>query len=520
MRLFDLLDAGAGQHPDHEFAVQGGRRLSWGEAAAATRRLARGMVQRGLLPGDRVAVLSRNSIEMVLLYFAAARVGVVPVPLNHRLAPAEWRFIVADAGARVWFAAGEFAEAVDGLRDGLPSVERVVVLDGVARAGWEPWRDWMAAEPGIAVGGVVRPEDDLYQMYTSGTTGHPKGVVMTHRAVLANAAQVAGAGQGQPGERSLVVAPLFHAGVVPTTFAPILWRGSLVIMEQFDPGEAVRLLDEEQIGFAVLVPAMLQACLGVPGAAERRYQRLRMVYYGSSPIAEVTLRRAMAVFGCGFTQSYGLTEAAQALTFLTAADHQRALAGHPDLLLAAGRPAADTQLRIVDPTGAPVPDGMVGEVVARGPQLMRGYWGLPEATAATLRGDWLHTGDAGVLDGEGYLYIQDRVKDLIVSGGENVYPREIEEVLTAHPAVAEVAVIGVPDPRWGETVKAVVVARAGTEVTAEELIAFCSTRLGGFKLPRSVDFVRALPRNALGKVLKRELREPYWAGHTRHVAGA
>jgi acyl-CoA synthetase (AMP-forming)/AMP-acid ligase II len=228
----------------------------------------------------------------------------------------------------------------------------------------------------------------------------------------------------------------------------------------------------------------------------------------------------MAVFGCGFVQSYGLTEAAQALTFLTPADHQRALAGRPELLLAAGRPAADTQLRVVDPTGAPVPDGMLGEVIARGPQLMRGYWNLPEATAATLRGGWLHTGDAGVLDGEGYLYVQDRVKDLIVSGGENISPREVEEVLATHPAVAEAAVIGVPDPRWGEAVKAVVARRAGTEVTAEELIAFCRTRLGGFKLPRSVDFVQALPRNALGKVLKRELREPYWAGHARRVAGA
>jgi acyl-CoA synthetase (AMP-forming)/AMP-acid ligase II len=366
----------------------------------------------------------------------------------------------------------------------------------------------------------VRPEDDLYQMYTSGTTGHPKGAVLTHRAVIANAGQIACACEGRPGERSLVVAPLFHASAVPTAFAPILRGGSLVIVERFDPGEVVRLLDEEEIGFAVLVPAMLRACLAVPGAARRGYRRLRLIYYGSSPIAEVTLRRAMAAFRCGFVQSYGMTEAAQSLTFLTPADHERALAGDSRLLLSAGRPAPDTQVRVVDALDAPVPEGTIGEVVARGPQLMRGYWNLPEASAHTLRDGWLHTGDAGVIDGEGYLYIQDRVKDMIVSGGENIYPREVEEVLSAHPAVAEVAVIGVPDQRWGETVKAVVVLREGTDATAEQLVAFCRARLGGFKLPRSVDFLGALPRNALGKVLKRQLREPYWSGQERQVAGA
>jgi acyl-CoA synthetase (AMP-forming)/AMP-acid ligase II len=520
MRLHDLLDAGAAEHPDREFAWQDGRRLSYQEAASASWRLARGLVERGLAAGDRVAVLSKNSIEMVLLYFAAARAGVVPVPLNHRLAPPEWRYIVDDAKARVWFAGAEYAEAVDGLRGALPSVERFVALDGAGREGWEDHRDWSSASPDAGPERNVRPTDDVYQMYTSGTTGRPKGAVLTHRAVVANAAQIARACDGQPGERSLVVAPLFHAAAVPSTFAPVSWGGSLVILDRFDPAEVVRLLDQERIGFAVLVPAALQACLAVPGAAERRYAQLRLVYYGSSPIAEVTLQRAIAAFKCGFVQSYGMTEAVQSLTFLTPAEHRRALAGDARLLLSAGRPAEDTQIRIVDAADATLPAGEVGEVVARGPQLMRGYWNLPEATAETLRNGWLHTGDAGVLDAEGYLSIRDRVKDLIVSGGENVYPREVEDVLAEHPAVQEVAVIGVPDRRWGETVKAVVAPCQGTEPTTEELIAFCRTRLGGFKLPRSVDFVEALPRNAAGKVLKRQLRERYWAGHERSVAGA
>jgi acyl-CoA synthetase (AMP-forming)/AMP-acid ligase II len=311
------------------------------------------------------------------------------------------------------------------------------------------------------------------------------------------------------------------AGVVPTAFTPLAHGGSLYLLADFTPAEAVRVLSEERIAFATLVPAMLQACLaGVPGVAERRYDTLRLLHYGASPIAEPTLRRAMAVFRCGFIQSYGMTEATQALTYLTPADHERALAGHPELLLAAGRPAAGTEVRVVDRDDQAVPPGTPGEIVARGPQLMRGYWNRPEASAEALRGGWLHTGDVGVVDADGYLYVQDRLKDMIVSGGENVYPRAVEDVLFRHPAVADAAVIGVPDERWGETVKAIVVLRAGMRASEGEIIEFCRGRLGGFERPRSVDFVDALPRNPSGKVLKRMLREPYWAGRARRVAGA
>jgi fatty-acyl-CoA synthase len=265
---------------------------------------------------------------------------------------------------------------------------------------------------------------------------------------------------------------------------------------------------------------MIQACLtAVPDIAARRYDVLRLLYYGASPIAEQTLRRAMEVFGCGFIQSYGMTEATQALTFLSPEDHQRAVRHDPHLLLAAGRAAAGTEIRIVDGHDEPVPKGTPGEILARGPQLMRGYWNRPNETADTLRGGWLHTGDVGRIEG-GYLYVQDRLKDMIISGGENVYPRMVEDVLSRHPAIAEVAVIGVPDERWGETVKAVVVLRPGAEATEGEIIAFCRGRLGGFERPRTVDFVDALPRTATGKVLKRALRAPYWSGEERRVAGA
>jgi fatty-acyl-CoA synthase len=296
--------------------------------------------------------------------------------------------------------------------------------------------------------------------------------------------------------------------------------GCLYLQADFKPAEVVRALSEEKLGMAILVPAMIQACLtAVPDAAGRAYPDLRLIHYGASPIAEQTLRRAMEVFKCQFSQGYGMTEMTAAITVLAWSDHQRALREAPGLLLSAGRPILGTEVRIADLHGQPLPNGVVGEILARGPQMMKGYWNQPEASAEALRGGWMHTGDAGMMDGDGYVYIQDRVKDMIVSGGESIYPRVVEEVLYRHPAIAEAAVIGVPDERWGETVKAVVVLRPGATATSEEIMEFCRDKIGGFERPRSVDFVEALPRTPTGKVLKRVLREPYWSGQARQVGG-
>jgi acyl-CoA synthetase (AMP-forming)/AMP-acid ligase II len=320
-------------------------------------------------------------------------------------------------------------------------------------------------------------------------------------------------------ERCLIVAPMYHAAAAVTGFLNILGGGCLYIHEDFNPFEVVRVLSEERITTTTLVPAMIQACLVmVPDVAERRYDSLRLIGYGASPISEQTLRRAMEVFKCDFTQGYGMTETTSALTYLNAADHRRALSDKPGLLLSAGRPLIATEVHVVDENDKPAAAGTIGEVVGRGPQLMRGYWNLPEATAEALRGGWMHTGDAGIIDEEGYLFIQDRVKDMIVSGGENIYPREVEEVLYQHPVIAEAAVIGIPDEKFGEAVKAIVVLREGGTADSETILDFCKGRLAGYKRPRSIDFVATLPRNPSGKVLKKELREPYWKGHTRRVS--
>ncbi len=519
MLLHDFLDYQAREHPERTFSEQGERKLSYGAAQALSNRLARALLRAGVGRGDRFAYLARNNLEYVVFFFAASRIGAVPVPLNYRLAPAEIAYIVADAAARLVVARGEYVGLVEGIREDLPEARTFVAQDAPAPAGWLAFEEFAGAEPDTSPEARVGPDDDLYQMYTSGTTGRPKGAVLTQRAVISQFTQQFVSVEVQHRDRVLVVAPLYHAAAAVTALGTCLGGGTLVIHEDFSPADVVRALSEERIARTTLVPAMIQACLAfVPDVADRSYDDLRLIVYGASPIAAETLRRAMEVFRCDFAQGYGMTETTAQLTLLTPEDHRRALRDRPELLLSAGRPLPATEIRIVDEEGREPPPGEIGEVVARGPQLMRGYWKLPEATEEAFRGGWLHTGDAGRLDAEGYLTLEDRIKDMIVSGGENVYPREVENVLFEHPAVADVAVIGVPDERWGETVKAIVVLRPGASATEEELIEFCRGRLAGYKRPRSVDFVDALPRNPSGKVLKKVLREKYWAGRGRRVS--
>jgi acyl-CoA synthetase (AMP-forming)/AMP-acid ligase II len=522
MRLHDFLDFHARERPSAPFAVDSERAVTHRDARDEVNRLANALVAAGSERGARIGVLAKNRIEYVLAYLAASKAGVVVVPINTRLSPPQWHDIITDAGVQLLLVGDEYVAAVDALRPDLPGVTHVVAFDPTDRPGWIDYQAWLTEQPASAPARIVGADEVLYQMYTSGTTGFPKGALLTQRTVTAQMQQMGLDLHAEPGARWLLVAPLFHAGATNAiAFQSIFWGGCLVIQADFSPHAVVRALSDEAITVALLVPAMLQACLEtVPDVAERRYPRLRTMLYGASPIAEPTLRRAIAVFGCDFVQAYGLTEMTAGITFLRAADHRRALADKPGLLLSAGRPYVGTEVQIVDAADVPVPNGVIGEIVARGPQVMRGYWRQDAATSEVLRGGWLHTGDAGTLDDQGYLYIQDRVKDVIVSGGENVYPRSVENVLFAHPAVADAAVIGVPDERWGETVKAIVVLRPGMTVLPDELIDFCRGHLAGFERPRSVDVVDALPRNPSGKVLKRELREPYWVGHERRVSGS
>lgn len=518
MRLHDFLDYNARERPDAEYGIDEQRSLSYGEAAREANRVAQALVSSGLDVGDRIALLAKNCVEYTVLYHACSKAGVVPVPLNYRLAPPEWQYIINDAEAKAVIARGELVAALDTVRGGLPAVKQRIALDAETPPGWRAFGDWTGGHPDSAPDRDVSIDDDVYQMYTSGTTGRPKGAVLTHRALAFQLLQALTTMRSDPGDRVLIVAPLYHAAAAVTAFNAASWGGSMYIQEDFNPVETVRALDEERIANATLVPAMIQACLVlVPDVRERKYADFKQLVYGASPIAAETLRQAMDTFGCRFVQGYGMTETTAALTYLMPEDHERALAGEEGLLLSAGRPLLGTQIKIVDENDERVPTGTVGEICGRGPQLMKGYWNLPEATAEAIVDGWMHTGDAGRLDDEGYVYVQDRTKDMIVSGGENVYPREVEDAIFKHPAVADVAVIGIPSEKWGEEVKAIVVLKADAQASADDIVQHCKGLLGGYKQPRSVDFADELPRNASGKVLKKELREPFWKGHERRV---
>jgi acyl-CoA synthetase (AMP-forming)/AMP-acid ligase II len=512
--LHDVFEFHARSRPDLLFAVDGARTLTYGEALQTARRVAGALVRSGVGPGDRFGFIGPNSVEHALVYYAASMVGAVPVPLNPRLAPAEMALALDDAGAQAVVADAEVAALIDGTIE-VP----VRVAVGAPLEGWVAWDRWIDGGALPAEHPRPGPDDTLYQMYTSGTTGSPKGVVLSHRAVLANCAQVtAGVATGvDVGDRWLIVAPLFHAAAVITAFNCVIGGGCLVIQRGFDPALVVDALRRDRIALTTLVPAMIQACLAVPGVDGAGYPDLQSIAYGGSAIAEPVLRRAMEVFDCDFYQGFGQTESSAGLTYLTEADHRTALTGRPELLASCGRPLPGTEIRIVDDTGAPVPVGTVGEIVARGPQLMDGYWNRPEETADALADGWLHTGDLGFVNEEGNLTVCDRRTDMIVSGGENVASREVESVLLAHPSVADVAVIAVPHERWGEAVHAVVVPAPGQVVELDVLVAHCGGLLAGFKAPKSLEVTDAIPRNASGKALKSTLRERHWAGHERAV---
>jgi len=486
----------------------GAHRLTAAETDRAANRIAHAFLASGLEEGERVAVLAKNCIELLVLYYAASKVGVVLVPLNYRLTPPEWKYILLDAGVRTIVAEPEFAAQLDSLDDG-PALFDDRVLTTGEMPGWTSWGDWTSGQSEARPDRSPSTDSVLYQMYTSGTTGRPKGAVLSQSAVCSNIIQEIPVFAIQPGDRVLLSAPLFHSAGAILSFSAIAMGGSVIIQREFDAEAVVEAMSSQSIAVTLLVPAMIQFCLAVPGARERNFDGLRRIAYGASPISRSVLKDAMEVFGCEFAQGYGLTETTSLATALLPADHARALASEPDLLLSCGRAAMGTEVRVVNEKGREVPRGEAGEILVRGPQMFREYWNLPAATEEALRDGWLHTGDGGVMDEEGFLYLKDRIKDMIISGGENIYPREVEEVLFQHDAIADVAVVGIPHEHWGETVMAVVVPTTGCELDENEVIEFCRSRLAGYKRPRSVDIVDEIPRNTSGKVLKRELRERY-----------
>jgi acyl-CoA synthetase (AMP-forming)/AMP-acid ligase II len=517
MRVHDYLEFHAQQRPGAEFAICAGKRITYGEAQDKANRISHALIASGLETGDRIAILGKNSIEMVLLYHGAFKAGIVPTPINYRLMPSDWLQVCQDAETKLFISDARFSADVDAIRGQLDGVRSFIMTSGRPSSGWEDMGGWSTAyaprEPDVE----SREDEDVLQLYTSGTTGPPKGAVLTHRAVTANIAQLGLVARFRPGDRFLIVMPLDHAAGIMAMLHAVSWGASLFIQQSFEPAKAINALSQEGVVATMMVPTMIRMCLSeLADVSDRRFDSLRLIIYGGSPIDEKTLRRAMKVFRCDFAQRYGTTETLS-LSWLGPAEHRRSLAEKPELLRSAGHPLPGTEIRVVDENDRPVPIGGSGEFVVRGPQLMKGYWKSTGETGDVLRDGWMHTGDAGYMDRDGYIYICDRVQDLIVSGGENIYPYEIEAVLTERADVAEAAVIGVPDTKWGEAVKAVVVLQQGANTTTEQLIDHCRGKLARFKVPHSIDFVARLPRNPTAKVLKHELREPYWRGHNRRI---
>ncbi|CAB4696728.1 MAG: long-chain-fatty-acid--CoA ligase [Actinobacteria bacterium] len=489
---------------DRPAIVDGDHRLSYSELDTSSNRVAQMLLSLGIGSGDRVGFLGRNCAEFFELLFGAAKLGAVVCAVNWRLSAEEVAYVLGDSGAATVIAHAEFLHAV-------PAGLQIVVLDGEGNDSYPALRD---AAPNLDPNGTPAPDDTWLQLYSSGTTGHPKGVLITYGNLAAFLDAGLDVNHLAPESVSLVALPVFHIGGTGWAMQGLASGATIVLMREMTPAGALRLVGQHRVTHSLWVPTMVQMITVCDEPAD--VSSIELIMYGAAPISDTTLIEAIERFGNVFVGAYGLTETCGPLVFLAAQDHDPS-GPRSHLLRSAGRPALNTELKVVDPaTLEELPDGTDGEILIRSPQVMAGYWGLSGATASSMVDDWLRTGDIGNLQ-DGYLYVNDRLKDMIISGGENVYPAEVENVVAAHPAVLEVAIIGVPHEKWGETPIAFVVLRAGETVTEGEFIAFGRERLAGFKCPTAVVFCDALPRNASGKLLKRELRAPYWEGLTRRV---
>ncbi|MGH3875473.1 MAG: fatty acid--CoA ligase [Actinophytocola sp.] len=515
--LVDVVRHHATRQPDAVAMICEGRRVDYAALHRVSNQVAHGLQAAGLRPGDRIAYLGKESEHYYELLFGSAKSGVVLVPINWRLAPEEVEHILRDSGTALLFVDADAEATAARLAPELPRLSQVLPLDqpGAPGAGFA---DWVARQPDVDVLSRVRPDTPLAQMYTSGTTGLPKGVVLAHRSFFAVRDALAAADldwiDWRAGDRSLIGMAGFHIGGLWWSTQGFAAGVTNVVMREFTTAGAVELIRTLGVTTACMVPAMLRLLLAEPGVTKDDFATLRKVIYGGAPISAALLARCVEGFGCEFAQIYGLTETGNTAMCLPPSDHV------PDgaRMQAAGRAYPGFAVKVADAAGNPLPAGEIGEVWLRTPAAMLEYWNLPEATAKTLVDGWVVTGDAGVLDEDGYLYIRDRIKDMIIIAGENVYPAEVENVIGRHPAVAESAVVGVPDERWGEAVYAFVVPVEGEQLTERELALFLKGKLATFKSPLHYEFVDKVPRNPSGKILRRELRERFWDGHERRVS--
>jgi fatty-acyl-CoA synthase len=502
--------------PTNTALVYEGRRTSFAELDQYASQVANGLAAEGIQRQSNVAWLDINTDYFFETLFGCAKSNSVICPVNWRLAAPEILYILNDAEAQILFVGERFVDLIENIADQLVTVKKIIAVSG-GHPEWEDYVSWRDKQSGEDPALDASPTDVAIQMYTSGTTGHPKGVLLSSGALLAPNADNSDEmefNRWTSEDVSLLVMPCFHIAGLRWGVMGLLPGAETVIMPEFDPVQVAQLISAHQVTKLMLVPAALQFVIQATRGTDPDFSSLRHIWYGASPIPLDLLKEAMNVFQCDFAQTYGLTETAAQTTYLPPGDHD--VKGN-ERMKSAGKALPNIKIRIVDEHGLSLPTREIGEICVNSPANMIGYWKSPEATAKTIVDGWVHTGDVGYMDEDGYVYIHDRIKDMVVSGGENVYPAEVESAIYGHPAVADVAVIGVPDKKWGEAVKAIVVVQPGQSCTADELIAYARERIAAYKAPKSVDFVDVLPRNPSGKILKKDLRAKYWKGTERMV---
>lgn len=503
MNLADLLWFTCSKHPHTIALVDGVQRWDYGSLLGRVKGLAGSLLQRGIREGDRVAIMLPNSHQFVEAYFAALAIGAVATPVNFRFAAPEIRFLLEDSKPSAFFFHSSYGQRVSEALEGLEGPRLLVAVEG-EKGGLGEDFEQLVSRGSPLEGPLPRAEEDPCQlMYTSGTTGSPKGALIPHRAVLWNLINTMHGREDREGEKALIIGPMYHTAALNNHLTiQMALGGTAILIRSFDPMLVLEVIQKERATTISGAPTMFHMLMEYPQAHNYDLSSITKCTSGASILPQQTRRKLERFFPRiqGIYDVYGCTEAAPTISILRDEESRR----KPGSV---GRPLPFVEVKIVDEQDREVPSGEVGELVCRGPNVMLGYYRKPEATLEAMRGGWLHTGDLARMDQDGYLYIVDRKKDLIISGGENIYPREIEEVLLEHPAIADAAVVGTPDPVWGEAVHAFLVLREGHTLTQEMVVEHCRKKLAGYKKPRRVTFVSEIPRNPSGKTLKTRLRE-------------
>ena len=500
--------------PDREAIIFEGNRWSFSDLADRSNRLANALAGMGVGQGDKVGMLQVNCNECIEVYFATAKLGATYVPLNFRARAEELEFMINFSEASALFLGQRYVKMINSMREQIPGMKNLVSVEGPAE-GMLDYESVIAGADPEEVFTDIDDNDTSILMFTAGTTGQPKGVMLTHDNLATYVLNNVSPADPDIEEKNILTVPLYHIAGMQAVLAAVYGGRTLVVQRQFDPSDWMTLVETESVTRAMMVPTMLKQLMEHEEFPERNLSSLQVITYGAAPMPVEVITKAIEVFpGTRFINAFGQTESASTITMLTPEDH--VIEGSPGeraiklkRLGSIGRALGDTEVKIFDEDGSEQPVDEVGEIVARGPRVMKGYWKAEEATNSTIRNGWLYTGDIGYMDEAGYIFLSGRAKDIIIRAGENISPEQVEATLHSHPAIDEAAVIGVPDPQWGETVRAIVALKAGAQASEADIIEHCRGQLASFKKPESVIFVDSLPRNPLGKVLKRVLREEY-----------